>query len=154
MFTDALAESMTVKISEELATRLCQSANMERANFLTSGTEAIETSMKLAYQYHAQRGQPQREDFIARKRSYHGNSVTALSLGHDELRGSPFKRILSSNFHHVSPAYAYHGQRSEESEAQYVRRLADELEHEIMAVGPDRIAAFYAETGKLSFLDS
>lgn len=140
-----------VKVSEELATRLCNSANMERAIFLTSGTEAIETSVKLAYQYHAQRGQPQRDHFIARKRSYHGNSITALSLGHDELRGAPFKRILSSKFHHVSPAYAYRGQRSEESERQYVERLASELEHEIVAVGADRIAAFYAETGKLSF---
>lgn len=120
---------------------------MERAIFLTSGTEAIETSLKLAYQYHAQRGQPERDQYIARRRSYHGNSVTALGLGSDSLRGEPFKRILGSNFHHVSPAYAYRRHRAEENEKQYVQRLANELEHEILALGADRVAAFYAETG-------
>lgn len=120
---------------------------MERAIFLTSGTEAIETSLKLAYQYHAQRGGPQRNHYIARKRSYHGNSVTALSLGHDTLRGQPFKPILSGKFHHVSPAYAYRGQRDGELEEEYVTRLASELEQEIIAIGTDRVAAFYAETG-------
>jgi len=125
---------------------------MAKAIFLTSGTEAVETSLKLAYQYHVQRGQPQRSHFIARKRSYHGNSVTALSLGHDTLRGQPFKPMLGGNFHHVSPAYAYRGQLEGESEKEYVDRLASELDQEITAIGSNRVAAFYAETGKLRAL--
>lgn len=125
---------------------------MAKAIFLTSGTEAIETSLKLAYQYHVQRGESQRSHFIARKRSYHGNSVTALSLGHDILRGQPFKPILGGKFHHVSPAYAYCGQREGENEKEYVDRLASELDQEITAIGIDRVAAFYAETGILRTL--
>lgn len=116
---------------------------------MTSGTEAIETSIKLAYQYHVQNGQPQRTHYIARRRSYHGNSVTALSLGHDELRGRPFKPILTGHFHHVSPAYAYRGQWEGEDKKAYVERLAAELEQEIIAIGTDKVAAFYAETGKI-----
>lgn len=121
---------------------------MERAIFLNGGTEAVETSLKLAYQYHVQKGQPQRDQFIARERSYHGNSIAALSLAHDPLRSDPFKRILGTNFHHISAGYTYRDQMVNEDEQAFVSRLVREFENKVLSIGADRVAAFYLETGE------
>lgn len=121
---------------------------MERAVFYSGGTEAIDCSLKLARQYHIERGQPQRVNYIGRLRSYHGNSLSSLALGHHPTRRAPYEDILPKNFHHVSPAYAYRYQREDESTEDYVTRLADELESRILDLGPDTVAAFYAEPGE------
>lgn len=121
---------------------------MERAVFYSGGTEAIDCSLKLARQYHIERGQPQRVNYIGRLRSYHGNSLSSLALGHHPTRRGPYEDILPKNFHHVSPAYAYRYQRADESTEDYVTRLANELESKILDLGPDTVAAFYAEPGE------
>jgi adenosylmethionine-8-amino-7-oxononanoate aminotransferase len=120
---------------------------MERAVFYSGGTEAIDCSLKLARQYHIERKQPQRVNFIGRYRSYHGNSLSALALGHHPSRRAPYEDILPKNFHHVSPAYSYRYQREDESTEEYVARLAQELEDTIQELGPDTVAAFYVEPG-------
>ena len=115
------------------------------AYFVSGGSEAIEASIKLARQYFIERGQPQRQHFIARRQSYHGNTLGALSAGGNAWRREPYAPLLSPAFSHVTPAFAYHEQHDDESEAGFVARLAAELEAEFQRLGPGTVAAFLAE---------
>lgn len=133
------------------------SAVFAMLNIMNDHKEALDSSLKLCRQYHLENGQPQRVHFIARERSYHGNSLSTLALSHHRARKAPYEPLFSDKFHHVSPAYAYRYQRDGETTEDYVRRLADELEQKIIDLGRDKVAAFYAETGRLrqprSYLD-
>ena len=113
--------------------------------FVTGGSEAIEASIKLARQYFIESGQPQRQRFIARRQSYHGNTLGALAAGGNAWRREPYAPLLSQAFSHVTPAFAYHEMRDGESEAGFVTRLAQELETEFQRLGSDTVAAFIAE---------
>jgi adenosylmethionine-8-amino-7-oxononanoate aminotransferase len=115
------------------------------AYFVSGGSEAIEASIKLARQYFIESGQPQRQHFIARRQSYHGNTLGALAAGGNAGRREPYAPLLSSAFSHVTPAFAYHEKRDDESEADFVARLAAELEAEFQRLGPDTVVAFIAE---------
>jgi hypothetical protein len=137
----------TTPAAEELATRLIESApeGLSKVYFLSGGSEAIEAAMKLARQYFVEAGQPQRKHFIARRQSYHGNTLGALSIGGNAARREMFLPILIPA-QHISACYAYREQTSSESEEQYAQRLADELEARILELGEDQVAAFVAET--------
>jgi adenosylmethionine-8-amino-7-oxononanoate aminotransferase len=115
------------------------------AYFVSGGSEAVEASIKLARQYFNEIGQPQRQHFIARRQSYHGNTLGALSAGGNAWRREPYAPLLSQAFSHVTPAFAYHERRDAESETDFVARLAAELEAEFRRLGPDTVAAFIAE---------
>jgi len=115
------------------------------AYFVSGGSEAIEASIKLARQYFVERGEPQRRHFIARRQSYHGNTLGALAAGGNAWRREPYAPLLSSAFSHVTPAFAYHEKRDDEQDADFVARLAAELEAEFQRLGPDTVAAFIAE---------
>ena len=116
-----------------------------RAYFCTSGSEAIESALKLARQYFIEIGQPQRQHIIARRQSYHGNTLGALATGGNLWRRKQFAPLLVE-VSHVSPCYTYRDQRETESEEQYGQRLAHELEVEIRRLGADKVIAFVAET--------
>jgi adenosylmethionine-8-amino-7-oxononanoate aminotransferase len=113
--------------------------------FVSGGSEAIEASIKLARQYFVETGQKQRRHFIARRQSYHGNTLGALAAGGNAWRREPYAPLLSEAFSHVTPAFAYHEQRDGEMEGDFVARLAAELEAEFQCLGPDTVAAFLAE---------
>jgi adenosylmethionine-8-amino-7-oxononanoate aminotransferase len=113
--------------------------------FVSGGSEAIEAALKLARQYFVEIGKPQRRHFIARRQSYHGNTLGALAIGGNAWRREPFLPILIEA-HHVSPCYAYREQRPGESDDAFTQRLADELESKLLELGPDSVAAFVAET--------
>jgi adenosylmethionine-8-amino-7-oxononanoate aminotransferase len=113
--------------------------------FVSGGSEAIESAIKIARQYFIEAGEPKRQRFIARKQSYHGNTLGALSAGGNAWRREPYAPLLSPSFSHVTPAFAYHEKRDEESESDFVARLAAELEAEFQRLGPDTVAAFIAE---------
>ena len=114
----------------------------------TTGTEAVEAALKMARQYFAELPQPQvqRTKFIARKQSYHGNTLGSLSVGFHPGRRAVYESILAQNVSHVSPCYPYRGMKSGESEQAYVARLAQELEDKFQELGPDTVCAFVAET--------
>jgi len=133
--------------AEELAERLVgnEPGGLAYAYLVSGGSEAIEASIKLARQYFIERGQPQRQRYIARRRSYHGNTLGALAAGGNAWRREPYAPLLSSAFSHVTPAFAYHEKRDDESEADFVARLKAELEAEFQRLGPDTVAAFIAE---------
>ncbi len=115
------------------------------AYLVSGGSEAIEAGIKLARQYFIEIGQPQRRHFIARRQSYHGNTLGALAAGGNAWRREPYAPLLSSAFSHVTPAFAYREKRDGESDQDFVARLAAELEAEFQRLGPDTVAAFIAE---------
>ena len=133
--------------AEELAERLVghEPGGLAYAYFVSGGSEAIEASIKLARQYFIERGEPKRARFIARRQSYHGNTLGALSAGGNAWRREPYAPLLSPAFSHVTPAFAYHEKHDDESEAGFVARLAADLEAEFQRLGPDTVAAFIAE---------
>jgi len=137
----------TTEVAETLAGRLAQSApgDLNHVYFVSGGSEAVEAALKLARQYFVEVGQPSRRHFIARRQSYHGNTLGALAIGGNAWRREPFLPLLVPA-HHVSPCYPYRERREGESDVQYAQRLADELEAKILELGPDTVAAFVAET--------
>lgn len=149
--TDKLAYAhtsfFTTDVAEELADKLIQNApkGMSHVYFVSGGSEAMEAAMKMARQYFVEIGQPQRRHFIARRQSYHGNTLGALAVGGNQWRREPFAPILIPATH-VSPCYPYREQRDKETPEQYGLRLADELEQTIQQLGPEQVIAFVAET--------
>jgi adenosylmethionine-8-amino-7-oxononanoate aminotransferase len=133
--------------AEELADFLVghEPGGLTRAFFVSSGSEAMESALKLAFQYHVERGESQRRHFIARRQSYHGNTFGALAASGHPGRRSIYEPILMPNFSHVSPCFAFRYKTEHESSEQYVARLAAELEAEFERLGPENVAAFVAE---------
>ncbi|MGV9452185.1 aspartate aminotransferase family protein [Streptomyces sp. NPDC003635] len=142
----AHAGSFTTAAAEELAELLVgQSGGLARAQFLSGGSEAMELALKIAYQYHCERGESERQTVIARRQSFHGSSLSTLAISGNRQRRSVFEPLLGpAEF--VSPCYAYRDQREDETEAAYAQRLADELDARIRQLGAHRVAAFVLET--------
>ncbi|MFJ3261220.1 aspartate aminotransferase family protein [Pseudomonas sp. NPDC086581] len=131
---------------EELADFLIARApaGMRSVYFVSGGSEAVEAALKLARQYFVEIGQPQRTHLIARRQSYHGNTLGALATGGNAWRRQQFQPLLI-DASHVSPCYAYRDQAAGETPEAYGERLARELETEILNLGPDNVMAFVAE---------
>ena len=130
------------RLAEHLASRAPEDLN--RVYYVSGGTEANETALKLVRQYFLEIGQPERHRFIARLQSYHGNTLGALAVGGNMWRREPYEPLLIETSH-VPPCYAYRDQRHDESEEAYGLRVADALETEIQRLGPDSVAAFILE---------
>jgi adenosylmethionine-8-amino-7-oxononanoate aminotransferase len=137
----------TTEVAEELADDLVAHApeGVGQVYFVSGGSEAMEAALKMARQYFVEIGQPERRSFIARRQSYHGNTLGALAVGGNEWRRAPFAPLLIET-HHVSAPYEYRGRRADESAEEYGERLAQELEGKIQELGPETIIAFIAET--------
>jgi len=137
----------TTEVAERLADELVRTApaGMGHVYLVSGGSEAVEAALKMARQYFVEIGQPQRTHFIARRQSYHGNTLGALAVGGNAWRRAPFAPMLVPATH-VAPCYPYREQRAGETPEQYGLRLADELDAAIVAQGADRVIAFVAET--------
>jgi adenosylmethionine-8-amino-7-oxononanoate aminotransferase len=137
----------TTEAAEELADRLANAApgTLNHVYMVSGGSEAVEAALKMARQYFVEKGELQRRHFIARRQSYHGNTLGALAIGGNAWRREPFLPILTQA-HHVTPCFAYREQRGGESDEAFAQRLADELEAKILELGNDTVAAFVAET--------
>lgn len=144
------AQIYTSGPAEELAQLLIDSTEhkMSHAIFMSSGSEAMEAALKLSRQYFLEikPPQPQRQIFISRKQSYHGATLGALSMSGHIARRANYEPILLQNTRRVSPCNAYRFQAPHEDDVMYAKRLATELEDEILAVGVDKVCAFVAET--------
>jgi adenosylmethionine-8-amino-7-oxononanoate aminotransferase len=148
---DALAYAHTgffsSAVAEELGDHLIAHAppGMSHVYLVSGGSEAIEAALKMARQYFVEIGQPQRRHFIARRQSYHGNTLGALAVGGNEWRRRQFAPLLVE-VAHVSPCYEYRDRRPDESAEGYGARLAAELEQTITRLGPETVIAFCVET--------
>lgn len=117
--------------------------SLRHTSFVSGGSEAVETCLKIAVQYHLARGEPGRTRFISRRQSWHGYTLGALSVSGHLARRRPYENILSE-VSFVSPANAYRPPVGSDP-ADLTAHLAAELEAEILRVGPGRIAAFLFE---------
>jgi len=147
---DALAYAhtsfFTTEVAEQLAARLVADAppGISHAYFVSGGSEAVEAALKMARQYFVEIGQPQRRHIVARRQSYHGNTLGALAVGGNAWRRAQFAPLLIE-VEHVAPCYAYRDQRDGESPEQYGERLALELDQTFERLGPGTVMAFVAE---------
>lgn len=129
-----------------LSDRIVRSAGMgmSRVYYGLSGSDANETNVKLVWYLNNVLGRPEKKKIISRRRGYHGSglmtgSLTGLALFHDAF-DLPLPRVL----HAACPHY-WRGAEPGESQGDYSRRLAAELEALIEAEGPETIAAFIGE---------
>ena len=136
----------TSEPSEELADFLVQRApeGIEHVYFVSGGSEAIEAALKMARQYFVESGESQRSKFIARRQSYHGNTLGALAVSGNQWRRKQFEPILI-DVEHISPCYQYRDQKDGESELDYGLRVANELDEKIQEMGAENVIAFVAE---------
>jgi len=144
--TYAHTSFFTSEPAERLAQRLIEHApaGLDRVYLVSGGSEAVEAALKLARQYFTEIGQPQRRKIIARRQSYHGNTLGALAAGGNQWRRAQFDPLLIDT-HHIAPCYAYRGQHADETEWDYGQRMANELEQKIIELGAENVMAFIAE---------
>ncbi|WP_298932210.1 aspartate aminotransferase family protein [uncultured Ruegeria sp.] len=137
---------MTSEPAEALADLLIQHApgDLDRVYFVSGGSEATEAAIKLARQYYLEIGQPERHHVIARRQSYHGNTLGALSAGGNAWRRAQFAPMLIE-MTHIAPCYEYAEKPDDESSFEYGQRVANELEEEILRLGSETVMAFMAE---------
>lgn len=130
---------------EALTARIAAAAGpgLDSMVFVSGGSEAVESALKIALQYHSARGEPTRRRFIARRRSWHGNTLGALAVSDFSARRAPFEGALveasfiaSVNAYRPPPGVAVQD---------LAAHAAAELEAEILRVGPERVAAFIFE---------
>lgn len=132
--------------AETLADKLIAGApqGISHVYFVSGGSEAVEAALKMARQFFVETGRPERRNIIARRQSYHGNTLGALAAGGNEWRRAQFRPLLIDT-HHIDPCYAYRYQQVGESEAAYGLRAAQALEDKILELGADTVMAFVAE---------
>ena len=136
----------TSEPAEALAELLIAHApgTLSRVYFVSGGSEAVEAALKLARQYFVEIGQPQRGRIIARRQSYHGNTLGALATGGNAWRRAQFGPLLL-DVSHIAPCYEYRLREEGETAHDYGQRAAQALEDEILRLGPDTVMAFVAE---------
>jgi adenosylmethionine-8-amino-7-oxononanoate aminotransferase len=136
----------TSEPAETLADLLIAHApgDLDRVYLVSGGSEAMEAALKLARQYFVEKGEPERGRLIARKQSYHGNTMGALSAGGNAWRRAQFGPLLI-DMSHIDPCYEYRLKRDDETAQEYGLRAANLLEEEILRVGPENVMAFAAE---------
>ncbi len=129
-----------------LADRLVEKAgmDMQRVYFGLSGSDANETNIKLVWYYHHMIGKPEKRKIISRRRGYHGSglmtgSLTGLRSFQDHFN-LPFSDVL-----HTTPPHYWRERRDGETEPEFSRRCAGDLEALIQTEGPETIAAFIGE---------
>lgn len=137
---------LTSEPAETLADLLIDHApgDLDRVYLVSGGSEAMEAALKLARQYFVEKGEPKRGRLIARKQSYHGNTMGALSAGGNAWRRAQFGPLLI-DMSHIDPCYEYRLKRDDESPQAYGLRAANLLEDELLRVRPENVMAFAAE---------
>ncbi|MCO5063907.1 MAG: aspartate aminotransferase family protein [Rhizobiaceae bacterium] len=117
---------------------------MASVYFVSGGSEANETALKLARQYHVERGEPKRHKMIARWQSYHGVTIATLSLsGRTSWRAAYDPYLLPVV--HVAPPYEYRCGYCRDRGG-CTNACVEELERAILLEGPETISCFFAET--------
>ena len=136
----------TSEPAEALADLLIENApeGIDRVYLVSGGSEAVEAAIKLARQYYLEKGEPKRNKIIARRQSYHGNTLGALASGGNEWRRAQFAPLLIE-VSHIAPCYEYRGREPDETSFEFGQRVANELETEILRLGAEEVMAFMAE---------
>jgi adenosylmethionine-8-amino-7-oxononanoate aminotransferase len=118
-------------------------SGLDRVYYLSGGSEAVETAIKMARQYQVDRGKPSKYKTISRWTSYHGNTLGALALGGHTGRRRYYQPLIQHT-PHIAPAYCYRCPFGHEPETCHLE-CAEDLERAILYEGPDTVSAFIAE---------
>ncbi|WP_428408807.1 aminotransferase [Hyphococcus sp.] len=156
---DAAAEAMktlsyynlffqtTTPYAAKLADLIAQKTpeGLDQITFACSGSEAVDSAIKLIWYYWNLQGKPEKKAIISRARAYHGSTAAAASLS-----GLPFMQGIFDlplpRFHHVEPTpHFYEYGEPGESEHDFAMRCAKALEDKILELGPENVAAFAGE---------
>lgn len=116
---------------------------LDHVFFASSGSESNDTIVRMIWSFWKLEGRPEKRVLLSREYAYHGSTVTAASLG--GMSNMHAMSGLLPGVEHVLPPYAYKHARDGESPEAFGRRAADALEERILAIGPERVAAFFAE---------
>lgn len=130
----------------DCAERLCRMAldrRLSKVYFLSGGSEAVETAVKLVRQYWREVGKPDKYKVISRWTSFHGNTTGALALGGHTGRRRHYLPLFPHT-PHIEPCYCYRCPFQKSPEACDLE-CVDQLERTIKYEGPDAVAAFIAE---------
>lgn len=129
----------------ELAARIAEltPGNLDKVFFTNSGSEAVETSLKIALNYHAAQSEPQRVRFVGREKGYHGVNFGGLSVGGIARNKSGFGAGLP-HVHHMRNPYSADN-RFTPGQAETGWEFADDLEQIVQTYGADTIAACIVE---------
>lgn len=140
-------QSYTTQPAEDLANLILQGSphGLEKAFFVGSGSEAVESALKLARQYYFEKHEPERLHIISRRQGYHGNTMATMTISGNLGRKVPFEGFSYPHTSQVSPAFAYRYMQEDETEMEYTARLLLEIEDEFLRVGPHKVMAFIAE---------
>lgn len=131
---------------EQLAAALAQRFEQPdaRVYFLSGGSEANETALKIAWQFWAARGKPNKKIIISREHSYHGNTFGVLSIsGNTQRRRASAAPLIE--WPRIPQCYPYREMQAGEDIGDYSKRAAGYLDDAIIAAGPDNVAAFICE---------
>jgi adenosylmethionine-8-amino-7-oxononanoate aminotransferase len=135
-------DSDSLEQLREIVSQECGS-DLEHMIFVCDGSEAVESALKIALQYHTARGEPSRRRFISRRRSWHGNTLGALAVSDFLERRAPFEGALTeASF--LSSVNSYRPPAGVAPQAVAAHCVA-ELEAEIVRVGAHNVAAFIFE---------
>jgi len=143
-FTNEAMESLAEHLVAQAPRQDNAQQKLDHVYFVSGGSEAVEAALKMARQYFLEINQPQRTKLIARRQSYHGNTLGALATGGNQWRRQQFEPLLI-DVTHIAPCYAYRGQQAGESLEAFGQRVANELETALLEAGPETVAAFVAE---------
>ena len=118
---------------------------LDQILFGCSGSEAVDSAIKLIWYYWNLAGKPEKKAIISRERAYHGSTVAGASLS-----GLPFMHGIFDlplpRFHHIGPTpHYYEYALPGESERNFAMRCAKALEDKILELGPENVAAFAGE---------
>ncbi|MEX0502269.1 aminotransferase [Alphaproteobacteria bacterium LSUCC0719] len=119
-------------------------SSFSKAFFCSSGSEANDTAIKMVWYYQAARGKPEKRKIISRRRGYHGVTMAAASMTALAYAQDGFGLPLDFVKHTTSPCFYNEGLEGE-TEAEFAKRCADELDELICAEGPETVAALFAE---------
>jgi adenosylmethionine-8-amino-7-oxononanoate aminotransferase len=134
--------------AEKLAERLLAMAppnfrKGSRVYFTSGGSEATETAIKLARQFHLESGQKDRYRLISRRQSYHGSTLGAMSVSGNAARRAPYEPLLSE-WGHIAPCFCYHCP-FEKTFPQCEVACADDLDTFLLGNNSDSVSAFIFE---------
>jgi 4-aminobutyrate--pyruvate transaminase len=136
------SSDVVIELSEMLLARA--PVPMSKVMFQCSGSEAVDTAIKLVWYYHSGIGKPEKRKIIGRERGYHGSTIAAASLGGLSNMHRGYGLPIDGFLRAACPHY-YHGASSGETEEEFATRLANDLDDLIRREGPDTIGAFIAE---------
>ena len=130
----------------ELAAQLAALAPgaLNHVFFTCGGSTANDTAVRLIQYYQSRRGKPQKRHLISRHDSYHGSTFLTGSISGKPGDRSPHLQFINDWVHHVSSPNVYRRPKGM-TVAEFCDHLIDELEAKILEIGPENVAAFFAE---------